>query len=67
MFKINKNNIVEDFDEVLSKQSITSEIAYKYPFKFNFSHLDLDYNISNVDENTSIQQGKNLQKRIIRL
>ena len=65
MFKINKNNIVEDFDEVLSKQSITSEIAYKYPFKFNFSHLDLDYNISNIDENTSIEQGKNCKKEIL--
>ena len=30
MFKINKNNEVYEFDNVLSKQNITNEIAYKY-------------------------------------
>lgn len=65
MFKINKNNKLEDFDEVLSKQSITSEIAYKYPFKFNISHLDLKYNISNIDISQITQEGKNCKKEML--
>ncbi len=39
MFKINKNNEVYEFDNVLSKQNITNEIAYKYPFYFNMDHI----------------------------
>ena len=39
MFKINKNNEVYEFDNVLSKQNITNEIAYKYPFYFNIDHI----------------------------
>jgi hypothetical protein len=65
MFKVNKNNNVEIFDEVLSKQSITSEIAYKYPFKFNVGHLDLNYNISNIDSSENMQEGKNCKKQLL--
>ena len=39
MFKINKNNEIYEFNNVLSKQNITNEIAYKYPFYFNIDHI----------------------------
>ena len=39
IFKINVNNEVSKFDEELSKQNITNEIAYKLPFYFNINHL----------------------------
>ena len=32
MFKINKNNEIYEFNNVISKQNITNEIAYKLPF-----------------------------------
>jgi len=39
MFKVNKNNEIFNFNNTLSKQNITNEIAYKLPFYFNMDHL----------------------------
>ena len=39
IFKINVNNEISIFDEELSKQNITNEIAYKLPFYFNINHV----------------------------
>ncbi len=50
MFKINKNNEIYEFNNVISKQNITNEIAYKLPFYFNMQHLIQETNNGKIIE-----------------
>lgn len=63
MFKINKNNLVETFNDEYTKQNITNDIAYKLPFKIEESTIVNDDNKPDIIE--TFQKKKYSEHRCI--